>query len=97
MKVTIEGQVYDFDREMLRNKHYIAIERETGMTTGEWEVACSNGSVLAMTGLVWMVLRLNGQPDLAFEDVDFDPLKLETDDEDEEPGKDPAPETSPAN
>jgi hypothetical protein len=48
--------------------------------------------VLAMTAFVWMVLRFNGQDDLKFEDVDFDPLTIEVDDVVEEPGKDPEPE-----
>jgi hypothetical protein len=91
VKVTIDGQVYAFDRSQMRNRQYMEIERVTGMTTGEWEQACERGSVLAMTALVWFVLRFNGQEDLAFEDVDFDPVKLEVD-ADEEPGKDPEPE-----
>jgi hypothetical protein len=97
MKVTIEGQVYDFERALLRNRQYIEIEAKTGMTAAEWERAAEAGSVLAMTAFVWMVLRFNGQDDLAFEDVDFDPLKVEVDD-DEESGKDLTPEAaSPTN
>lgn len=89
MKVTIEGQVYNFDRTLVRNKHYIVLERATGMTTGEWEQALEKGSVLAITGLVWLVLQQDGQS-IDFGDVDFDPRQVDVDFSDEEPGKDPA-------
>jgi hypothetical protein len=88
MKVTVEGQVYDFDQDNVRNRTLIAIERATGMTTGEWQDALTRGSVLAATALVWVILRENGQPDLEFDDVDFNPQTMEIADADEEPGKD---------
>lgn len=92
MKVTVDGQVYQFDREQLRNRQLMDVERETGMAAPEWEAACERGSFIALTALVWLTLRVNGQPDLKFEDVDFDPAELNIANDDEESGKDPEPE-----
>jgi hypothetical protein len=98
VKITIEGQVYEFDPAQVRNRALVDVERETGMMGDEWQVALTRGSMVALTALVWLTLRQNGQPDLKFDEVDFDPKTLDVDDTDEEPGKDPEPEApSPTN
>lgn len=94
-KISIEGKVYGFDQSLMTNKDYVQIERWTGMTTAEWEVALDRGSVIAMTGLVWVVLRQDGQENLAIDDVVFDPAEVEVQ-RDEEPGKAPEPEADPS-
>jgi len=88
MKVTIEGQVYDFDPATVDNRTLMDIEDATGKTTGEWQDELSRGSMRATTALVWVILRDNGQPDLTFDEVRFNPSELDIED-DEEPGKDP--------
>lgn len=71
MKITVEGQAYEWDEESAENTDIIAIEDATGLTVAEWSEALARGSMRAVTALVWMLRRNNGEPDLALTDVRF--------------------------
>ncbi len=61
LKVTINGQVYPFDNERYPMSEAIELEEKLGMPFHAWKTALSSGSVKALAGFAWLVLRRNGQ------------------------------------
>jgi hypothetical protein len=102
--VRVGERVLVFDNEQFENVELMDVERETGMTTLEWQLKLQHGSVTASTALVWMLRRRNGEPQLRFDEVKFDMrdlfIDLNLDGEEEAEGKDdalapPAPAPAP--
>lgn len=88
MKLTVDGEVFDFDMTRITNVEGMAIEKATGGTYVEWAQSMEAGSMLAVTALVWIV-RKRQEPTLRFEDVEFTTISIEQDVEPsplEEPG-----------
>ena len=71
MKVTIDGEVYDFDSNKMLNTEVIALQKVTGLTLKAWNEGLQEGDVYALTGLVWLVYRRNGRI-MTFDEVEFD-------------------------
>lgn len=88
--VVVEGKTYTFDPDKFLNVELIAIERNTGMSAMEWQEGLNRVSMLAITGLVWILKRRSENPGLAFDDVVFDPNTLEMNFGDDSSGKAPA-------
>lgn len=89
-KVTVDGQVYDYDPAKMLNTEAIALQKVTGMRVTEWTTALQEGDAYALTGLVWLLWRRNGR-DVPFDEVEFDIGALDlADDEPAEP-VDPTP------
>lgn len=65
-----DGQEYEFDGLMLAEAR--AIQKTTGMTIAQWEDALSAGDANAITALIWIARKRNGEPTLRFDDVDGD-------------------------
>jgi len=61
LKVTIKGEVYSFDGERYPVSEAIELEEKLGMSFHAWRAALGNGSVKALAGFVWLVLKRNGQ------------------------------------
>lgn len=93
--VRVGERVFVFDNDQFGNVELMAIERETGMTTLEWQLKLVSGSVTASTALVWMLRRRHGEPHLPFDEVEFDMkdlfIDIGVDGEEETAGKDAAP------
>jgi len=70
-KVTIDGQVFDYDPTRMLNTEAIALQKVTGMRMQEWTTALTEGDAFALTGLVWLLFRRDGR-DVAFDQVEFD-------------------------
>jgi hypothetical protein len=87
VKLTIDGEVYDFDMTRITNVEGMAIEKVTGKTYVEWAEAMQAGSMLAVTALVWIV-RKRQEPTLQFEQVEFSQISME-DEEAVSPLEDP--------
>jgi hypothetical protein len=62
LKVTIHGTVYPFDNERYPVAEAIELEEKLGMPFHAWKVALADGSVKALAGFAWLVLKRNGQP-----------------------------------
>jgi len=75
-KVTVDGEVFDYDATRLLNTEAIALQKVTGMNTQAWMKALTEGDAYALTGLVWLLYRRNGR-DVSFDDVEFDIGSLE--------------------
>lgn len=96
MKVTIDGIEHEWDGSF-SFKEGLAIEKVTGVTFSEWNDQLKRGSLLAMGALVWTILKRDN-PNLRFDDVDYDLASFSMSPE-EESGVDPtapSPEPEPA-
>jgi hypothetical protein len=49
-----------------------AIQRATGLTPIQWEQKIGESDAEAITALIWVARKRNGEPNLRFEDVDGD-------------------------
>ncbi len=70
MKITVDGNVYDFEPDSMRNDEAILIEKQCGVTFKQWGELLQEGSIMAMTALVWIIQRRETSG-LAFDDVRF--------------------------
>jgi hypothetical protein len=69
MPILVLGEKrYPYNPGQFTNRDALAMEKATGMTYQEWMEAPFE-NIRATQGLVWLVLRNNGQPDLAYDDV----------------------------
>lgn len=71
MKVTIDGQVFDYNPNRMLNTEAIALQKVTGMRMQEWTSALTEGDAFALTGLVWLLYRREGN-EVRFDEVEFD-------------------------
>jgi len=85
-KVTVDGQVFDYDPSKMLNTEAIALQKVTGMRIADWTKALTEGDAYALTGLVWLLWRRNGR-EVAFDDVEFDIGSLDL--QDDEPPAEP--------
>lgn len=74
MKITYEGQDYDFDFDKIRVKQAVKIEKHTGVQLSEWGDMLEKGaSMLALQALGWLIL-CDGKG--AVDDADFEVVTL---------------------
>lgn len=81
MKITVDGTPYEFDMDRMTNVEGMAVERVTGMLFSEWAETLRNGSMLALTALVWVIQKRTNPP-LRFQDVSYEMAGLVIEDED---------------
>lgn len=60
-KVTINGDEYPFDSEKYPLAEAILLEEGLGIPFAQWEQEMLRGSVKALAGYIWLVLRRNGK------------------------------------
>ena len=80
MKVTIDGQVYDYDGKRAPMSECLAVEKTYGRRYAQWQEDLAGGSAEAMCVMAWVIWRRNGR-DVAYQDildgtVDFDLLEM---------------------
>jgi hypothetical protein len=97
LKLTVDGEVYEYDPGRLMNVEAMHLERVTGMTIPEWSNALTKGSTLALTALVQMVWKRAGRA-VPFEEVVFDlgALEMQSDEPTDEPTDEPESPTEAA-
>ena len=95
LKVTIKGVVYPFDGERYPVSEAIELEEKLGMSFHAWRSALNSGSVKALAGFVWLVLKRNGQ-NVPWQDIVTGAYELSDSDVDieQEGGEDPTPAPS---
>ncbi len=84
MKITVDGQQYEFDQDRFMLSEARAIEKVCGVTFKEWGDLLSGGSMEALAALVWIVQKREN-PELRFSDVDFPVGSVTVEDESEDP------------
>lgn len=60
-KITINGEVFDFDFAHRPMSEALALEHALGMRYADWESELAAGSMKAMCGLVWLIWRRDGR------------------------------------
>ena len=88
MKITVDGELFEFDMDRMTNVEGMAVERATGMLFSEWAAALEKGSMLAITALVW-VIQKRANPPLKFVDVSYEMSSLVVDQDEDEAEADP--------
>jgi hypothetical protein len=75
VKITYEGEQYDFDFDEIGIKQAIKIEKHVGMPLSEWgEKLSSGGDLLAVQALGWLILF--GGKGVPVDDADFKVVKF---------------------
>ena len=69
--VDIEGVKYEFDPNHVDNIEAMKLERQCSCTFTQWATDLENGSVTALTALIW-ILKGRENPKVRFQDVKFD-------------------------
>lgn len=82
MKVTLDGEQFDFDGAKFAMSEALAIEKVYQRRFVEWQADLQAGSVRAMAVLAWLIWRRDGRQ-VTFEDiesgaVDFDLMEFLT-------------------
>jgi hypothetical protein len=78
-----EPKRWPFDADKLMSPEAEAIERHTKMTYGEWTDAVTRGSVLALHGLLYVLLK-RSIPTLKWDEVQFNLTELDFELDDQE-------------
>lgn len=78
-----EPREFDFDPSRLMSPEIEVIERQTGMTYGQWIEAMGNGSFTAFHGLLYIMLKRTA-PTLKWNDVQFSVSDIDFQMDDEE-------------
>ena len=96
LKVTIHGTVYPFDNERYPVSEAIELEEKLGIPFHKWKTDLADGSVKALAGFVWLVLKRNGEP-TRLEDIISGAYELSESDIgiEQEGGEDPTGPPSP--
>ena len=68
-KVTVNGEIFDFDRDRKPLAEMLALEKAMDTTYGQWEEGLQAGSARALAGFVWLVWRRDGR-DVKFSDIE---------------------------
>ena len=60
-KVTIKGEVFEWDFARRPMSEMLALEKALGMLYGEWESQFRQGGAKATAGFIWLVWHRNGK------------------------------------
>jgi hypothetical protein len=95
-KVTINGEVFQFDRARKPMAEMMALEKALGIPYGQWEHDLKAGSARALAGFCWLVWRRDGR-DVPFSDIESGAVSIDLnefdieEDEPEDAAADPTP------
>jgi hypothetical protein len=99
-KVTINGEMFDFDQTKRPMLEALTIEHELKMRYADWETELQGGSARALCGFIWMVWHRDGR-DVPLEDilsgkadVNLADVNIESDEGEADPTS-PPPDPSP--
>ena len=91
MKVTVNGEVFEWDPSRKPMSEALAIEQALKCRYADWETDLQAGSARAIAGFIWLVWRRNGHDtDLADilagkVEIDLDGLQIEESDGEADP------------
>lgn len=93
MKISIDGEEFEYDTGKLLNIEAIALQKATGMRPPEFGKALEAGDAIAITGLVWLLWMRNDKH-VKFADVVFDLATIEIEDDEAVPDEATDPKDS---
>jgi hypothetical protein len=80
MKVTVDGQVYDYDPTRLMLTEAIEVQEKTGLNLKRWQAGLEQMDAFAVKALVYLLKKRAGEtPDWATLDFDLAGLEIEDD------------------
>lgn len=88
MRVTVEGTEYEYDEKRLMNTEAIALQKATGLRPPEFADGLKKGDAIALSGLVWLILRRSGST-LKFDELEFDLASIDVEEIKDEPPANP--------
>jgi hypothetical protein len=91
VRVTVEGTVYEWGSRRLLNTEAILIKRKLGMNVNDWYAAIKDSDPEAVTCMVWLARRRAGEPELRYDDVEFDLGDIQIDNTEEDLADAPDP------
>lgn len=95
-KVTIGGEVFEYDFARQPLAEMLALEKALNTTYGQWSSDRQAGSARALAGLIWLVWRRNGR-DADFADIESGKVAVDLADFTiEDAGEEPDPTPSPS-
>ena len=101
MTIVVGTERYSFDPDHVRNDEAMSIEKITGSTFAQWIDAVTEGSVTALTALIWLLQKRENSKikfaDVRFEMGDFDVEWNGPDDENPVEDEDGTGDSDPAN
>lgn len=96
MKVTINGEVFEFDPVRKPMSEALAIENALKIPYAQYEEGLREGSARSVAGLIWLVWRRNGR-DVPLADILSGAVEIDLATVDiEAEGEEPDPTASPA-
>lgn len=78
MKITINGESFDYDNSRMPMLDALAVEQVYGSKYVEWQVDLAAGGARAMCALVWLIWRRDGR-DVPFADIIAGKVPLDAD------------------
>lgn len=76
MKLTINGEVFEFDGRKQKVAEALAIEEAYGRRYAEWQDDMAGGGVKALCTLAWLIWRRDGR-DVPLEDILSEKVELD--------------------
>lgn len=77
MRVVVGDKTYEHDPRKFMSSEARAVKHATGMNPDEFNKGLGQDDPFAVAALVWILRRRAGEPDLAYEDCDFNLSDLE--------------------
>jgi hypothetical protein len=98
-KVTVNGEVFEFDMSQKPMSEALAVEKALGMPYARYDEGLREGFARSMAGFIWLVWRRNGR-DVKFADIESGAVDIDLDtldiDDGEEVEAGPTTPTPPA-
>lgn len=85
MKISVDGNTYEYDPGKLMLSEARLLQGATGQTLRQWQNGLNALDADSVAALVWLLRRRAGEPDLAFADVEFDLGSFEAQEDDPKP------------
>ena len=77
MQINVDGKIYPFNMQKFLNTELMAVELETGFTAEKFQDKLNEGSMIAITALIWILKKRHEDPTTKFSDVVFDTSTLD--------------------
>ena len=84
MRITVDGQVYEYDQDRLMASEARKLKMYTGMSMSQFGKAAQEEDIDAIVFVVWLCRYRAGETDLKFSEVDFDLASMVIEQDDEE-------------
>lgn len=85
MKISVDGKTYNYDPGKLMLSEARQLQAATGQTLVQWQRGLNDLDADSVAGLVWLLRKREGEPELQFGEVEFDLGSFEASEDDPQP------------